>query len=126
MISVLKSIVSSVCAATVGLMTVLFVAMLWWEAGRGIQGILLGASTAAVFALLVRLLSSWPSSVLASFLGAAVASYLAIASAELMPPGSLEWAAKGGSYGAAVGLPLSAILGPLGVLGSPAAKNKTE
>jgi hypothetical protein len=55
-------------------------------------------------------------SVIAATIGGAIACFLAIASAEVLTPGSVDWALKGGSYGAAIGVPAAFVLGPLGLL----------
>ena len=115
MTRVFQSIVSSVLAAAVGLGAVLILGVLWWEVGRGLPGMVLGSFCGAVCAQQIRKRTTWPSSVLAASLGAGIASFLAIATGEAIEPGSLEWAARGGLYGATVGLPVSAVLGPLGV-----------
>ena len=52
----------------------------------------------------------------AGAVGACVAAFAAIACMEVFEPGSLEWAIKGGLFGAALGLPVGAILGPIGLL----------
>lgn len=112
----IKSVLSSVAATAIGLTAVLIVGMIWWPAGRGPQGILLGAVAAAVAAQLIRYCASWPASSIAAFIGAAVASFLAIATGEAIEPGSVKWAYMGGMYGCSIGLPVSAILAPLGLI----------
>jgi hypothetical protein len=54
-------------------------------------------------------------SVIASSIGAIVACYFAGASAEVLPPETNRWMLQGGVYGAAFGLPVALILGPLGL-----------
>ena len=111
-----RGVLASVAATAIGLATVLMVGMIWWPAGRGPQGVLLGAAAAAVAAQLIRHRSSWPACSIAASIGAVVASYLAIATAEVIEPGSLRWAVMGGMYGCSIGLPVSAILAPLGLI----------
>lgn len=114
-----RSVLASAAATAIGLAIVLIVGMTWWPAGRGPQGVLLGAAAAAVAAQRMRHRSSWPASSIAASIGAAVASFLAIATGEVIEPGSLRWAVMGGMYGCSIGLPVSAILAPLGFIEQP-------
>jgi hypothetical protein len=57
----------------------------------------------------------WPSSSTAGVVGALVATFFCWSCGEIYGLGSLEWAIFGGLYGAMWGLPVGAILGPLGL-----------
>jgi len=85
--SVLKSMLSSSLAACVGLIVVLLVGMVWWTAGSGPHGILLGCVGGGLAAKSIQRNTSLPASSIAACLGAGVATYFAIVSAEVVPPG---------------------------------------
>ena len=115
-VALINSVVASMAATAIGLAVVLIVGMTWWPTGSGPWGVLLGVVSAAWGAQLIRQRTSWPASSIAAGIGAAVACFLAIALGEGVEPGSLRWGFMGGIYGGRIGLPVSAILGPIGLL----------
>lgn len=113
----LQIILGPVFATAFGLVAVLLLGLVSWSLARGVTGIFIGTVVSAMAAALLRWQARWPISIIASGLGAVVACYFAIATAELLPPGSFEWMWKGGLYGAMFGIPVAAVLSPLGLLG---------
>jgi len=87
-----------------------------WTVFRGVQGILFAMVVGGLSAFLIRRTTHWPASSIAGGAGASLAAFFTISCMEVYQPGSFEWATKGGLYGAAVGIPLGAILGLLGLL----------
>ena len=68
-------------------------------------------------AFLIRRSTHWPASSIAGAVGACIAVALFMACPAILGSGSLlEGVTKGGLYGARIGVPLGAILGPLGLL----------
>lgn len=112
----IQSCILSAFSTFAGLLTVLIIGRISWTFGSGIMGIIIGATTAVLTASFLRVRFQLTVSMFASGFAASVACFLAIASAEQLPPGSTEWMWKGGIYGACVGLPLSFILGTLGLI----------
>lgn len=109
---------TTVLTALAGLMAAQVVGAIWWPPRGGIVLILIGLTVSVVLASLAPKLVNADASVIASGIGAMVACYFAAATAELLPPGSLEWMVKGGLYGACFGLPVAALLSPLGWMGT--------
>lgn len=118
MIKLLQTCVVSALSSFLGLLIVLAVGMVWWEVARGLPGVFSGAALSGGIALMFRKRMQVVASVIASGIGGAVACFLAISTAELLPPSTAEWALKGGAYGAAVGIPISLVMGFLGLLES--------
>jgi hypothetical protein len=81
-----------------------------------LSGVLLyfGTVFAAGFtAYLIRGVTHWPAYPFAGIVGSLVATFFCWSSGEVYVIGSLDWAIRGGLYGAAWGLPIAGILGPL-------------
>lgn len=105
-----------VVATAFGLLAVLLLGLASWSLGGGVTGIAIGTAVSVLIAVLLRWKADWPISIMASGFGAMVACYFTIATAELLAPGSIDWMWKGGLYGAMFGIPVAAILSPLGLL----------
>ena len=125
--TVLESSLWSIVSTLVGLASVLLIGCVSWNLGRGVIGIAIGATVASFVALYFRNVRKKPASVLASFVASAIACYIAIASAELIAPGSLQWVAEGGGFAACFGIPIAAVLGPIGLIREPSPRpSETE
>jgi len=111
-------ILGPVVATSFGLVAVMLLGLVSWSLARGVPGIAIGTVVSVLVAVLLRWKADLPISIVASGFGAMVACYFAIATAELLPPGSIEWMWKGGLYGAMFGIPVAAVLSPLGLLGN--------
>jgi peptidoglycan/LPS O-acetylase OafA/YrhL len=120
---VLVAIATGLLSALVGLLFAIAGGVVAWTVFRGIPGVLLAMVVGGLTAFAIRRFASLPASTIAGAIGAAVAAFLAIACGEVVSPGSVEWAVKGGLYGAMVGGPIGAVLGPL-ALGRPDEKSE--
>ncbi|TWU02538.1 hypothetical protein Pla52n_35880 [Stieleria varia] len=120
------SCAASALAALLGLVSAMVFGMLWWPPGGGVTLMGIGLTTAGCFAQLLSMRLNWPVSVFASGFGAMLACFFAASAAEVLPPGSIEWFLKGGMYGACVGLPVAAFLGPTGLAKNRVTDNKTS
>ena len=114
---ILRSCYCSALAAAFGLSLALGTGVLWWPPGAALTLTGVGLAAAGCFARLLASRWDLPASVVAAGIGAMVGCFFAGASAEVLPAGSLQWMFKGGLYGACFGLPLAAILGPIGLVG---------
>ena len=108
---------TTVLMALAGLIAAQVVGAIWWPPRGGITLILIGLTVSLILAALAPKLFHSRASLVASGIGAMIACYFAAATAELLPPGSVEWMLKGGLYGACFGLPVAALLSPLGWIG---------
>lgn len=112
----LISVATGALCAGSGLLFEIIGGTIVWTVFRGVQGILFASVIGGFTALLIRRSTHWPASSTAGAVGAFVAAWFAISCMETFEPGSFEWATKGGLYGAMWGIPLGAILGPIGLL----------
>ena len=103
----------------------MLVGVLWWPPGAGLTLIGIGLVTAGTSARLLVARWHWPASIVASSFGAMAACFFAASSAELLPPGSIEWMWKGGLYGACFGLPVAALLSPVGLVENASMRSTT-
>jgi hypothetical protein len=110
------SVATGSFCALAGLLFEIIAGTFAWTVFRGIQGLLFATVVGGFTAFLIRRSTRWPASSTAGAVGAFVAAWFTIACMEVFEPGSLEWATKGGLYGAAWGLPVGAVLGPLGLI----------
>ncbi len=113
---ILQSCCSSILAALAGLVAAQLVGGMWWPSGGGVTLMGIGLITAGCLARWLAVHRRLPVSVFASGFGAMMACFFAAATAEQLPPGSFEWMLKGGLFGACVGLPITLVLSPLGLL----------
>ena len=109
----LVAIATGALSSLLGLLFAIVGGVVAWTIFRGIPGILFAMVVGGLSAFAIRRFASLPASPIAGATGAMVAAYLAIASGEVLIPGSFDWAVKGGLYGAMIGVPLGAALGPL-------------
>lgn len=119
---IVASIVTGGASAFVGLLFEIGGGLIAWNIFRGVQGILFALVVGGITAWTIRRFLSLPASPIAGAIGAMVAAYLTIASAEILQPGSFEWAVKGGAYGAMIGVPIGAVLGPIALFYRPTAE----
>ncbi len=102
----------------IGLLAELTAGVFAWTVFRGLPGVIFALVIGGCCAFVIRRSTSFPASPIAGAVGAMAGAFLAIASGEVLPPGSVDWAFKGGLYGAMVGVPIGATLGPLALLKS--------
>ncbi|TWU17467.1 hypothetical protein [Bythopirellula polymerisocia] len=110
---VLIAIATGALSSLVGLLFAIAGGVVAWTVFRGVPCILLAMIVGGLSAFAIRRFGSLPASPIAGATGAMIAAYLAIASGEVVSPGSFDWAVKGGLYGAMIGVPMGAALGPL-------------
>ena len=111
-----QSCVSAILATSFGLVCAQLLGFFWWPPGAVLTLIAIGLLAAGWLARLMAVRWGRPSSVIASAVGSMVACYFAVAAAEVLGAGSFRWAFEGGLYGACFGLPVAALLSPLGLI----------
>ncbi len=114
-VRLLTSLATGALAALFGLLATIAGGLLALNLFRGVWGILFAMTLGGLSAFAFRRLGGLPASSVAGAVGAMVAAYVTIASSETLQPGSAFWAIRGGIYGAMVGVPIGALLGPLGL-----------
>ena len=108
---VTKGTIGAVIAAIAGVVTVVVVGMLAWNAVVGPNGAIIAAIVGALLGGVLRGLGDWPVRSLAGGVGGAVGGFFAVAAAEQSSAGSAEWAFHGGLLGAGFGVPSAAVAG---------------
>ena len=106
----------AVIATIAGLVIVIIVGMLHWNAVRGFTGVVIGAIVGTFVSALLRGFGGRLARCLAGTAGGAVAGFFAVAAGETSKPGSGEWAFSASLLGAVGGVAFAAIAAVAGTL----------